>query len=126
MGVALAQPGHQHVSGAGSHGQERVIAPLAGIAVVSRPLLGQPVATLCPCPACAEVTNWCVGPRMYAHGGACRPDEDRADTGAYCPTRSMVREPYDGIIGDAPIGAIPLGRVAQSAAPSGDTPTRQW
>ena len=50
---------------------------------------------------------------MYAHGGACRPDEDRADTGAYCPTRSMVREPYDGIIGDAPIGgAIPLGRVA--------------
>ena len=24
----------------------------------------------------------------------------------------MVREPYDGIIGDAPIGAIPLGRVA--------------
>ena len=63
---------------------------------------------------------------MYAHGGACRPDEDRADTGAYCPTRSMVREPYDGIIGDAPIGAIPLGRVAQSAAPSSDTPTRQW
>ena len=24
----------------------------------------------------------------------------------------MVREPYDCIIGDAPIGAIPLGRVA--------------
>ena len=34
------------------------------------------------------------------------------DTGAYCPFGSMVREPYDGIIGDAPIGAIPLGRVA--------------
>ena len=49
---------------------------------------------------------------MYAHGEACRPDEDRADSGAYCPTRSMVREPYDGIIGEAPIGAIPLGRVA--------------
>ena len=49
---------------------------------------------------------------MYAHGEACRPDEDRADAGAYCPNRSMVREPYDGIIGDAPIGAIPLGRVA--------------
>ena len=49
---------------------------------------------------------------MYAHGEACRPDEDRADAGAYCPNHSMVREPYDCIIGDAPIGAIPLGRVA--------------
>ena len=49
---------------------------------------------------------------MYARGEACRPDEDRADTGAYCPTRSMVREPYDCIIGDAPVRAIPLGRVA--------------
>ena len=49
---------------------------------------------------------------MYAHGEACRPDEDRADAGVYCPNHSMVREPYDCIIGDAPIGAIPLGRVA--------------
>ena len=49
---------------------------------------------------------------MYAHGEACRPDEDRADAGAYCPNHSMVREPYDCIIGDAPIGAILLGRVA--------------
>ncbi len=48
---------------------------------------------------------------MYAHGEACRPDEDRLATGAYCPTNSMVREPYDCIIGDAPTGAIPLGRV---------------
>ena len=49
---------------------------------------------------------------MYARGEACRPDKDRADSGAYCPNRSMVREPYDCIIGEAPIGAIPLGRVA--------------
>ena len=49
---------------------------------------------------------------MYAHGKARRPDQDRVDTGAYCPNRSMVREPYDGIIGEAPIGAIPLRRVA--------------
>ena len=49
---------------------------------------------------------------MYAHGEACRPDEGRLATGAYCPTNSMVREPYDCIIGDAPTGAIPLGRVA--------------
>ena len=49
---------------------------------------------------------------MYAHGEACRPEKDRADFGAYCPNRSMVREPYDCIIGEAPIGAIPLGRVA--------------
>ena len=34
------------------------------------------------------------------------------DTGAYCPIRSMARESYDGIIGDAPIGAILLRRVA--------------
>ena len=49
---------------------------------------------------------------MYAHGEACRPDKDLADSGAYCPNRSMVREPYGCIIGEAPVGAIPLGRVA--------------
>ena len=49
---------------------------------------------------------------MYAHDEACHPDEDRLATGAHCPTKSMVREPYDCIIGDAPTGAIPLGRVA--------------
>ena len=49
---------------------------------------------------------------MYAHGEACRPDEDRADAGAYRPIHSMVWEPCDGIIGDALIRAIPLGRVA--------------
>ena len=48
----------------------------------------------------------------YAHGGAGRTDEDRAGAGAYCLIHSMVRELYDCIIGDAPIGAIPLGRVA--------------
>ena len=49
---------------------------------------------------------------MYAHGKARRPDQDRADSGAYCPNRSMVRESYDGIIGEAPIGAIPLRRLS--------------
>ena len=47
VGAALAQPGHQHVAGAGPSspgpGQQRVIAPLAGIAVVSRALLGQSI-----------------------------------------------------------------------------------
>ena len=43
VGAALAQSGHQHVPGAGGHGQQRVIAPLAGIAVVARTLLGQTV-----------------------------------------------------------------------------------
>ena len=42
---------------------------------------------------------------------ACRPDEGRADAGAYCPIGSMVREPYDGIIGDAPSRAIPFRRL---------------
>ena len=43
VGSSLAQSGHQHVSGASGHGQQRVIAPLAGVAVVVRPLLRQPV-----------------------------------------------------------------------------------
>ena len=57
VGPALAQPGHQHVAGAGGDGQQRVITPRAGVAVVAGALLGQPVAILCPCPACAEATN---------------------------------------------------------------------
>ena len=43
VGTALAQPGHQHVSGARGHGQQRVVAPLAGVAMVSCALLGQSV-----------------------------------------------------------------------------------
>ena len=43
VGAALAQPGHQHVAGSGGHGQQRVIAPLAGVAMVARPSLGQSV-----------------------------------------------------------------------------------
>ena len=43
VGEALAQPGHQHVAGSSGHGQQRVIASLASVAMVSRPLLGQPV-----------------------------------------------------------------------------------
>ena len=42
-GPALAQPGHQHVAGAGGNGQQRVIATGAGIAVVARSLLGHAV-----------------------------------------------------------------------------------
>ena len=43
VGPALAQPAHQHVAGAGGDSQQRVIAPLAGIAVVACPFLGQSV-----------------------------------------------------------------------------------
>ena len=57
VGAALAQPGHQHVAGAGGHGQQRVIAPLAGVTMMARSLLCQPVADLCPCPGRAEATN---------------------------------------------------------------------
>ena len=49
---------------------------------------------------------------MYAHDETCPPDQDRLDTGAYYPIGSMVRESYDGIIGDVPNGAIPLGRMS--------------
>ena len=40
---ALTQPGHQHLTGAGGHGQQRVIATLAGVAVAACSLLGQAV-----------------------------------------------------------------------------------
>ena len=43
VGAALAQPGHQHVAGAGGDSQQRVIATGAGTAVVSRSLLGQSI-----------------------------------------------------------------------------------
>ena len=46
VGPAFAQPGHQHVAGAGGNGQQRVIAPGAGVAVVAGALLGQAVARL--------------------------------------------------------------------------------
>ena len=42
VGLALAQPGHQHVAGAGGHGEERVIAPLAGVAVAAGASLAGP------------------------------------------------------------------------------------
>ena len=35
IGPALPETGHQHLTGAGSHGQQRVIAPLAGVAVMA-------------------------------------------------------------------------------------------
>ena len=40
VGSALTHPGHQHVAGAGGDGQQRVIAPGAGVAVVAGALLG--------------------------------------------------------------------------------------
>ena len=43
VGPALAQPGHQHVAGAGGDGQQRVIAPCTGVAVVAGALLVQSV-----------------------------------------------------------------------------------
>ena len=43
VGPALAQPGHQHLTGAGTDGQQRVIAPLAGVPVAAGALLGQAV-----------------------------------------------------------------------------------
>ena len=42
-GPALAEPGHQHVAGSGGHGQQRVIAPLAGVTMMAGALLGQAV-----------------------------------------------------------------------------------
>ena len=43
VGSALAQSCHQHVSGSGGNGQQRMIAPLAGVVVLARSLLCQSV-----------------------------------------------------------------------------------
>ena len=43
VGPTLPQPGHQHVASASGHGQQRVVAALASVAVVARPLLRQPI-----------------------------------------------------------------------------------
>ena len=43
VGPALAQPAHQHIAGSGGDSQQRVIAPLAGIAVVACPFLVQSI-----------------------------------------------------------------------------------
>ena len=43
IGPALTETGHQHLSGAGGHSQQRVIAPLAGVAVMAGALLAQAV-----------------------------------------------------------------------------------
>ena len=42
VGAALPEPGHQHVASAGGDGKQRVIAPLAGVAVVAGPSLASP------------------------------------------------------------------------------------
>ena len=43
VGPAPAQPGHQHVAGARGYGQQRVIAPLAGVVVALHALLDQTI-----------------------------------------------------------------------------------
>ena len=66
VGAALAQPCHQHVSGSGGHGQDRVIAPLAGIVVALRTLLAQPKGL-------AEGGVQVDGQRSVAGSGTSRP-----------------------------------------------------
>ena len=66
VGPALAQPGHQHVAGSGGDGQQRVIALLAGVAMVAGTLLGQTV-----CLADGGVQD--DGQRPVAGSGPSRP-----------------------------------------------------
>ena len=66
VGASLTQPGHQHVPGAGGHGQQRVVAPLAGVAMVSRTLLGQSVGL-------ADGGVQVDGQRSVAGSGPSRP-----------------------------------------------------
>ncbi len=66
VGPALAQPAHQHVAGSGGDSQQRVIAPLAGIAVVAGALLGQSVGL-------ADRRIKVDGERCVAGSGPSRP-----------------------------------------------------
>ena len=43
VGAPFTQSGYQNVAGASGHGEQRVIAPLAGVAVVAGSLLGQAI-----------------------------------------------------------------------------------
>ena len=81
MARGLAQAGHQHVAGAGGDGQQRVIAPRAGVAVVECAFLGQSVADIMPLPGPVQrrLTGVAASKGAYAHGEACRLDEDRVD-----------------------------------------------
>ena len=66
VGAALTQPCHQHVAGARGHGEDRVIASLAGVPVVASSLLAQPVGL-------AEGGVQVGGQRTVAGSGPCGP-----------------------------------------------------
>ena len=66
VGSALAQPGHQHVAGAGGDGEERVIAALTGVVVALGSLLGQAVGL-------AHGGVQIYGQRVISRTGASRP-----------------------------------------------------
>ena len=66
VGAALTQPCHQHVAGARGHGEDRVIASLAGVPMVASSLLAQPVGL-------AEGGVQVDGQRTVAGSGPCGP-----------------------------------------------------
>ena len=66
VGAALTQPGHQHLTSASGHGQQGVIAPGTGVAMVAGPLLGQPVGL-------ADGRVQVDGQRSIAGSRPCRP-----------------------------------------------------
>ena len=73
----------------------------------------------------AEATNRGVfGSRCKMSMGRVAGIETEQGIGAYCPVQSMVRVPYDGIIGDDPSGERSRSKdCAKYVAPRGDTPT---
>ena len=90
-GAALAQPGHQHVAGAGGDGQQRVIAPGASVAVVAGALLGFTLQGDSPSP---YIVNTPSQEGVYPFSGMLR-DSDRKDTpvGGTSWGRSTVQQP---------------------------------
>ena len=89
VGSALAQSGHQHVAGASGDGEQRMIAPHAGVVVALRPLLGRAVGLAhsgvqtvesrsmvsgsAPGPAPADQARVCILAINYRVGAVARP-----------------------------------------------------
>ena len=75
IGLALAQPRHQYVTGSGGNGEERVEAPLSGVVVALRAFLGQPKGLSSACGGWNQ-DQWSTDHRRVRH----QPSQVRAST----------------------------------------------
>ena len=89
VGAALTQPRHQHVAGARGHGEDRVIASLAGVPMVASSLLAQPVGL-------AEGGVQVDGQRTVAGSGPSRPGQQLPAHPVQLPRVAPPETPQEG------------------------------